>query len=140
MYPNPESRSPNPAIIFTVDDLTGVLAIIFIFGTPAILVGMGMFRSHIGERHRRRERAAARRMYERVMHHKLEVIETALAMGFSHDQAKDLDRRLEQLIGAERMKTLLDPGTPGIPSTGELPTNDDLNREIVAMRKERERV
>jgi hypothetical protein len=123
-----------------VDDITGILAIVFIFGWPGILIGMHMIRGQFNERHRRRERAAARRMYERVMHHKLEVIETALAMGYTHGQADLLDRRLEQLIGAERMKALLDPATPGIPSTGELPTDDDLKREIVEMRKEREKV
>ena len=140
MYRGPESRASNPAIIFAVEDLTGVLAIVFIFGWPGILIGMHMIRGQFQERHRRKERAAARRMYERVIHHKLEVIETALAMGFSHDQVKTLDQRLEQLIGAERMKSLLDDKTPGIPTTGELPVDDDLNREIVALRKERERV
>jgi hypothetical protein len=123
-----------------VEDLTGILAMVFIFGWPGILIGMHMIRSQINDRHRRRERAAARRMYERVIHHKLEIIETALAMGYSHGQVDLLDRRLEQLIGAERMKTLLDSGTPGIPTTGELPQDDDLSREIAQMRKERERV
>jgi hypothetical protein len=123
-----------------VEDITGILAIVFIFGWPGILIGMHMIRGQFNERHRRRERAAARRMYERVIHHKLEVIETALAMGYTHDEVRQLDSRLEQLIGAERMKALLEGPTPGIPTTGELPVDDDLRREIVEMRKEREKV
>jgi hypothetical protein len=123
-----------------MEDLTGALAIVFIFGWPGILIGMHMIARQANERHRRRERAAARRMYERVMHHKLDVIESALAMGFSHAQARELDQRLERLIGAERMKTLLDGPTPGIPTTGELPTDDEMRGEIEMMRRERERV
>ena len=123
-----------------MDGLDGLLAIIFIFGSPAILIGLWMLRGQIAEGNRRKERAAARRMYERVMHHKLDVIESALAMGFDSVQVKELDSRLTQLIGAERMKSLLDPATPGIPSTGELPSDEDMREEIEHLRRERERV
>jgi hypothetical protein len=123
-----------------VDELTGVLAIIFIFGTPGLLIAFNMLRGNFAEKARRREREQARRMYERVMHHKLEVIETALAMGFGHDEVRALDARLERLIGADRMAALLDARTPGIPTTGHLPSNDDLESEIRALRRERERV
>jgi hypothetical protein len=123
-----------------VESLAGVLTIVFLFGSPAILIALGMLRGHVNQRHLRRERTAARRMYERVMHHKLEVIETALAMGYTVGEVRDLDARLERLIGAERMQALLDERTPGLPTTGELPSDDDLKSEIAAMRKERERV
>ncbi len=114
--------------------------IAFLFGWPGVLILIQMIRSQVNERRRGRERIAARRMYERVIHHKLEVIEAALAMGYTHNEVKELDSRLERLIGVERMQALLDPKMPGVPTTGDLLSDDDLSREIRDMRKERERV
>jgi hypothetical protein len=120
-------------------DQSVIMLLAFIFGWPAVLILVQQIRGQVNERQRRRERAAARRMYERVIHHKLEVIETALAMGYAQDDVRRLDSRLESLIGTDMLRTLLDSKTPGIPVTGELPSDDDLGREIREMRKERER-
>ena len=122
-----------------MDDLTGLMAVIFIFGTPAILVAMAMVRNQFAERHRRKERAEARRIYERLMHHKLDVVESALAMGYTRDEVAELDSRLERLIGAERMRTLLDPKEQALPVLPESADTDELlQREVAAIRRQRE--
>lgn len=69
---------------------------------------------------RNKERAEARKLYERLAMEKLDVIKTAVAMGYSRDDLADLDRRLEQVIGAEQMKELRDGKIRSIP----LPAQD----------------
>jgi hypothetical protein len=64
---------------------------------------------------RKTERAEARKMYERLAMEKLDVIKTAVAMGYGRDDLADLDSRLEQAIGADQMKMLRDGKTPKVP-------------------------
>jgi hypothetical protein len=122
-----------------MDGLVEVLGLVLLFGWPGILIGMHMIRGQINDKHKRLERAEARRSYERLMHRKLDVVETALAMGYTRDEVKELDARLERLIGADKMKSLLDGTTPVAPELTELVSDDQLRAEIKAIRRERQR-
>ena len=62
------------------------------------------------------ERDKLRQMYERLALEKLDVIKTAVAMGYKQADLADLDSRLEQVIGSEAMQRVLD-GKSAIPST-----------------------
>jgi hypothetical protein len=69
------------------------------------------------------ERREARQMYERLAREKLDILKTAITMGYKHDDLADLDARLERLVGADKLQKLLgsDPKTP---STLELESAD----------------
>jgi len=110
------------------DTVIGILTILFLFGTPAILaaIGAGLWRLNTLSRYRERERARA--LYEKLMMEKLDVIKTAVAMGMQHHEVAHLDRRLEQLIGAESLRSLLDDKTPQPPQ----PTTDMLDTDLDA--------
>ena len=54
------------------------------------------------------EKAESRRLYERIAMEKLDIIKTAISMGYKTDELTELDRRLEMLVGADRMTELLD--------------------------------
>jgi hypothetical protein len=75
------------------------------------------------------ERERLRQMYERIVMEKLDVVKTALSMGYKQSDLADLDARLEQIIGAEAMQRVLDGKQASLPSqaTGALlPANDNL--------------
>src|SRR5690242_11464287 len=52
------------------------------------------------------ERLKALEVYRQVASEKLDVIKTAIAMGYNEQELKRLDARLEQLIGAEALQQL----------------------------------
>ena len=79
---------------------------------------------------RKTERAEARKLYERLALEKLDVIKTAVAMGYSREELADLDSRLERLIGAEQMKLLRDGKTPKVPMPEVDLPGDDLDRPL----------
>jgi hypothetical protein len=60
------------------------------------------------------ERKAARELFERIVMDKLDIIKTAVAMGYKEDELRDLDTRLEQLIGADKLAGLLDEDVPAV--------------------------
>ena len=84
------------------------------------------------ERLRARERAEARALYERVVREKLDVIKTAVTMGYSRQDLAALDARLEQLIGTDKLQALLaTPDAPAaMPPSGL--TQDLLDTDIAA--------
>ncbi len=86
---------------------------------------------------KRRERSEARRMYERLALEKLDVIKTAVAMGYAQSDLKELDARLERLIGAEQLAQLLDPKIPGVPEAGQEVLHAELIDELEQMRRQR---
>jgi hypothetical protein len=61
------------------------------------------------------ERREARKLYERIATEKLDVMKTAIAMGYGHDDLRELDQRLQKLIGADEVAKLLEPGKPSVP-------------------------
>lgn len=119
-------------------DFTGILAIVLIFGTPLLIaLVVAMFVSYNNQQ-ARVERERARKLFERLMQEKLDVIKTAVAMGFSRDDLSYLDQRLGKLIGADSMQSLLDPRSPKTPPvTPEMP-QADLDSEINALRQQRQ--
>jgi hypothetical protein len=85
------------------------------------------------ERIRAKDRAEARDLYERVVREKLDVIKTALAMGYNQAELQHLDQRLEQLIGSEKLQTLLQGQAAPVPSVELL--DADLNQELAAVKR-----
>lgn len=120
-----------------MEDLTGVLAIVFIFGGPVLLaLTIGGF-VVLNNRFKQSERDRARETFERVMRDKLDVIKTAIAMGMASDELQTLDQRLERLIGANQMQTLLHPSKPSAPAVTSEMMDADLVSEVEAQRQKK---
>ena len=117
--------------------MTGVLAIVLLFGTPLLIALVIALFVSFNNQQARAERERARRLFERMMQEKLDVIKTAVAMGFSRDDLSFLDQRLEQLIGAEQMQSLLDPRIPRTPVSTEV-QQADLDTELSVLRQHHE--
>lgn len=83
-----------------------------------------------------RERIEARKMYERIVRDKLDVMKTAIAMGFQDNELKELDARLERLVGSEKMQELLD-AKPSVPVAPTEALDAELTRELDAVRRMR---
>jgi hypothetical protein len=62
----------------------------------------------IGKRMRAAERREARQAYERLMMEKLDVLKTAVTMGYNNEELRELDARLEKLVGPDKLKAMLD--------------------------------
>ena len=119
-----------PKIVISVLGTMAVLAVIVTFVAPLVQKFSGGtrrgFRNRLASpgdpateiaRIDAKDRADARALYERITNDKLEVIKTALAMGYNHNDLKDLDDRLEGLIGSEKLHNLLESDSPTAPST-----------------------
>ena len=63
----------------------------------------------VKQRMRAAERREARQMYERLALEKLEVLKAGITMGYSQQELRELDQRLEKLIGEDKLKKVLDP-------------------------------
>jgi hypothetical protein len=87
------------------------------------------------ERIRAKERAEARALYERVVREKLDVMKTAITMGYDRQDLAALDARLEELIGLDQLTALLKdaPASPAPPSQQLLDT--DLARESERLKR-----
>lgn len=94
------------------DAVVSIVAVLFLFGTPAILGLFGAVLWRLNSLSKFRERERARATYEKLMLEKLDVIKTAVAMGMQDEELAELDRRLEELVGAESMRSLLQGSTP----------------------------
>lgn len=107
-------------------DVDSILGIICLFGLPWLV---WPFMTWL----RQRERGEARRMYERIAMKKLEVLQTGLAMGLARDDLRDLDARLEKLVGADKLQGLLATKKPELPqnATEMLDASLDLEREQI---------
>jgi hypothetical protein len=81
------------------------------------------------ERLKRAERAEARKLYERLVQEKLDVIKTAVAMGHDESNLRILDERLEQLIGRDKLENLL-AEEPRVPEVSADLMDDDLQAEV----------
>jgi hypothetical protein len=67
----------------------------------------------VKQRLRAAERREARQAYERIAMEKLEVLKAGITMGYSQQELKELDQRLERLIGEDKLKKVLDPAKSG---------------------------
>jgi len=101
----------------------------------AILTGPMMLRM------KQAERREARKLYERIMMEKLDVMKTAVAMGFEQNDLKDLDDRLERLVGTDKLQGLLAgkeaPVAPSVQPESEL-NDTDMTAEIDRLQRRRE--
>jgi len=84
------------------------------------------------------DRADARALYERVTTDKLDVIKTALAMGYDHQELKELDARLEELIGSDKLHALLNAQGTGVPPLKDELLDLDLSQELENLKRGKE--
>lgn len=90
---------------------------------------------------KQRSAAEARRMYERLTREKLDILRSAVAMGYKGEDLADLDARLERLVGPETLAAVLpDKRPPGVRVTvtqdPKLPTQElDLESEMERIRQ-----
>jgi len=117
----------DPSIIWIWIPLTA-LAIPIV----AILTGPVMLRM------KQAERREARKLFERIVMEKLDVMKTAVAMGFEQNDLKDLDARLERLVGTNKLQGLLagkdGPAPLEIQADSEL-HDTDLTAEIERLQR-----
>lgn len=92
-------------------DLIWVLIPLSAIGLGGLAIVFDIFKDLLS----RRDRIEARKMYERIAIEKLDVIKTAVAMGYEKDEVAELDSRLAQLIGQDQLNKLLGKKTPGVP-------------------------
>lgn len=90
------------------------------------------------EKIRAKDRADTREMLERLAVKKLDVIKDAIAMGYDDLQLAKLDERLENLVGAEKLTQILNPGQDGPQVDSDL-LDADLHAEIERFKRRRER-
>ena len=81
------------------------------------------------ERMKQSERAEARKLYESLAREKIEVIKTALTMGYADLELKKLDERLERLVGPDKLTQLLDE-SPKVELRDVDLLDEDLQAEI----------
>ena len=84
------------------------------------------------------DRADARALYERITRDKLDVIKTALAMGYKQQDIKELDARLEELIGSDKLHALLDAQNTGVPPLKDELLDLDLSQELENLKRGKE--
>ena len=82
------------------------------------------------ERIKAKDRTDARALYERITRDKLEVIKTALAMGYTRTDLADLDNRLEELIGSDKLHRLLEDDGPATLSVAGEILDADLVQQL----------
>lgn len=78
--------------------------------------------------------AKALETYERLAKDKLEVIKTALAMGYKDDDLAALDARLERLVGADKLTEILRGSGPDALASADL-VDTQLDHEIERLRR-----
>ncbi len=81
------------------------------------------------ERMKQQERASARQQYERLATEKMQVMRDAIAMGYEEAELKNLDARLEQLVGPERLGQLMEE-TPDVRLKDVDLLDEDIQAEI----------
>lgn len=99
-----------------MDELIGLVAVIMVFSIPLAAIMSGPIKQALAQR----ERREARKLYERLTMEKLDVIKTAVAVGMDKGDLAELDMRLERLIGANQMQSLLLNKEPHVPAPDEL--------------------
>jgi hypothetical protein len=72
--------------------------------------------------------------YERLAKDKLEVIKTALALGYSDDEIAKLDTRLDHLIGQDKLQQILQGSGAASVASADL-VDTQLEHEIERVRQ-----
>ena len=104
----------------------------FAMGTLGIIIHMYV---KAARRERRMQRAIE--SYERIIVERMDVIKTAIAVGFDSDQLDALDSRLEKLIGRERLQGLLDEHGPSQLPVVSAVLEDELRSAVENIKRER---
>ena len=92
-----------------MDEFETMLGIfIMMLGSAFFTAVLGLL-IHMFVQSARRERRSQRAIdtYQRIVIEKMDVLKTAIAVGFDSDQLDELDTRLERLIGAEKLQELM---------------------------------
>lgn len=119
--------------------MVDILAIILIFGTPILLGTIISIAVLTNNKHIRQQKDKQRESFERIMMEKLDIIKTAVAMGYTHNELAELDSRLEKLIGREKLEGLLtDTGAPNATPEIHSVDLDTEAKRIQAMKKQAE--
>jgi hypothetical protein len=82
--------------------------------------------------------AKALETYERLAKEKLEVLKTALAMGYKDDDLAALDARLERLVGRDKLAEILRGADAGAMASADL-LDTQLDHEIDRLRDMRQK-
>ena len=115
-------------------ELVGALALMIPILALMIPMVAILSRQHVIGR-KASERAEARKMYERLALEKLDVIKTAVAMGYKQDELGELYQRLEQLIGTEQLQALLSDEAPAVPTAPAGLQQAELTAELDEVRR-----
>jgi len=109
----------------------------FIFALLALLAGLVgipcVIHSFIAVE--RREREAVRRKFAELVKEKLDIIHTAVSMGYNRSDIAELDERLEKLIGSEKMLKTLKEAKPDEEANKQMMLNADLVAELETQRQ-----
>lgn len=112
-----------PTIFSAIADNIWILIPLTALLIPIVAIAL----EPLKDRARQAERREARQAYERLMLEKLDILKTGIAMGYSQADLRELDARLEKLIGQDKLKNLLDAKS-----------NKKLEKEIRALEVESE--
>ncbi len=82
--------------------------------------------------------AKALETYERLAKEKLEVIKTALAMGYKDDDLAALDARLERLVGRDKLAEILQGSGAAAMASADL-LDTQLDHEVERLRDLRQK-
>jgi len=83
------------------------------------------------------ERREARQTYERLAMEKLDILRTAVAMGYKTSELQELDTRLEKLIGGDKLKAIL-TGDKTLNTADLQIASAGLDQELGAVRTKQE--
>ena len=83
------------------------------------------------------DKREARRSFERLAIEKLDVIKTAVAMGYRDEELDALDQRLEKLVGADKLGALIDPQAASVPRASSELFDTDFDKELERVRRQR---
>ena len=126
--------------------LTGSIGVSLMIGSLAWSIGMlvNKIRGHGQQRAARANlgstadtlTAKALDAYKELAREKLEVIKTALAMGYKDDEIEKLDARLENLIGRDKLEQILRGQDPATLASVDL-LDTQLDHEITRLKQAR---
>lgn len=98
----------------------GVMVAIIIFASTAAKAIFGSSGKSPGTRRHERQQAGlsknerdkALEVYRDLAKEKLDVMKNAIAMGYTESELESLDKRLEKLIGRDKLEEIIDGGLP----------------------------
>jgi hypothetical protein len=74
------------------------------------------------------QQQAALEAYKHAVSEKMDVLRTAINMGWGNDELKALDARLEQLIGADELRRLTEGEIPTVSGAAGMDPAEEISR------------